>query len=217
MSTARKVKRPNQREAAYQAIREALILQAVPAGEKLSEPAWSERLAVSRSAVREAFARLEAEGLIELAETAGYVVPTLTAEDVAEIVELRLALEAAAIDRLCTRGLNTPEALKELEDACDQQDAFLANGYRLGATEADRRFHQQLVALAGNRRLTAMYRRAPLPLIHRMLVGTQPLRPSDHSVDEHREILRCLREGDAQGARHLLRRHLLPKVPVSMR
>lgn len=205
MSTSDATARP-QRDRAYEALREALILQQVQAGTRLSEPAWAKRLGVGRVAVREAFARLEAEGLIVRAPTVGYVVPQLDAKDIEEIIDVRLALEAAAIERVCARGRPDRASLAPLEEAVEQQAAFVEQGYRLGASEADRRFHHRLVALSGNRRLVELYCRAPLPLIHRLTMPPGP--PSRRPVEEHRRIIEALAAGDAHRARRLLEAHL---------
>ena len=68
----------SQREQAYHQLRELLILQQLTKGARLSESEWTDRLNVNRSALREAFVRLEAEGLIEAGPKSGYVVPALT-------------------------------------------------------------------------------------------------------------------------------------------
>lgn len=198
-----------QRDVVYDAIREALVLQTLPAGQKLSEPAWSEQLSVSRTAIREAFARLEAEGLIERAATAGYVVPELSAEDIAEITEVRLALECAAIDRICEMKLASRTSLKPMREAADQFARLTEEQYKLGAREADRRFHQEIINLSGNRRLIQLYRRAPLPLIHRTMSAPNPLRPSSTVIAEHEAIITHIAKGNASKARQLLRDHLL--------
>src|SRR4051812_14278041 len=91
----------SQREQAYRSLRRLLVLQQIEPGQRLREPQWAERIRVNRSALREAFARLEAEGLIERGSQTGYFVPRLTAEDVVEVTKLRLALESLAIDEIC--------------------------------------------------------------------------------------------------------------------
>ena len=98
----------SKREVAYERLRRILILQQVPEGVRLRESEWTKRLNVNRSALREAFARLEAEGLIETGDKTGYFVPVLVMEDMMEVVVVRIALEGAAIELICEAGLNTP-------------------------------------------------------------------------------------------------------------
>lgn len=197
----------SQRDQAYAKMRRLLVLQQVAAGTKLREPEWAARLGVNRMALREAFARLGSEGLIERGAKVGYVVPTLNEEDIRHILEVRCCLECGAIDRITLR--DPRPSLGPLRDTVDQLDRLVREGYLLAVTEADRKFHETLIDLAGNPRLTDLYRRAPLPMIHDRLIGT------DHwpgqcrtMLSEHRAILDALQQSDAAKARGILTAHL---------
>ena len=205
----------NQREQAYLGLRRLLILQQLSPGQRLREPEWAERLDVHRSALREAFARLEAEGWIERGPHTGYFVPQLSEQDLKEITKLRLALECVAIDEICASTERL--ALDDLERACDEFERLLRDGYSLGVIEADRRFHENLISMPRLRRLSDLYRRAPLPMIHHhtqeQSVWTQEC---SRTLAEHREIIRALRTRDAGEAKQVLRRHLggRPLLPI---
>jgi DNA-binding GntR family transcriptional regulator len=204
----------SQREQAYRALRRVLVLQQVEAGERLREPEWTERLGVHRSALREAFARLEAEGLIERGTQTGYFVPRLAPQDLLEITKLRLALESLAIDEVCERGSSGLDALVA---ACDAFEQFMAGGYPLGVIEADRRFHESLIEAAGMRRLSALYHRAPLPLIHGRSEDEDTWRREClRTLGEHRQILTALSARDAVQAKRLLRSHLTQRSILPM-
>jgi len=196
-----------QRDVAYAELRRLILLQQVAGGAKLREPEWSERLGVNRMALREAFARLEAEGLIERGTKVGYVVPTLTEDDIRAILEARLCLESGAIDVLVRR--DPMPSLDSLRDAVDQLERLVEQGYLLGVTEADRRFHETLIDLTGNPRLANLYQRAPLPMIHDRLIGTDrwPIQCRT-MLAEHRAILEAIEARDADTARDVLRQHL---------
>lgn len=195
-----------QRERAYHSLRRLLILQQIPEGARLSEPEWASRLEVNRTALREAFARLEAEGLIERGARAGYIVPELTDADVRDILKVRAILERGAIDILVARG---SADLSPMVAACDELESLLAKDYLLGASEADRRFHEALVDLAGNRRLSMLYHRAPLPMIHRRVIATDRWREEcARTLREHRSIISSIEAGLAEQARQILEEHL---------
>lgn len=204
----------SQREQAYHGLRSLLILQQVEPGQRLREPEWAARLGVHRTALREAFARLEADGLIDRGAQTGYFVPRLDAGDVVEVTKIRLALECLAIDEICA---DRTSPLDRIDQACGQFASFLEGNYALGAMEADRRFHEAIVDAARMRRLSALYLRAPLPLIHR--------RTEDHdawqaecarTLDEHRAILAALERRDAEDAKLRLRAHIThrPMLPI---
>ncbi len=204
----------SQRDQAYKAIRRLLVLQQIEPGQRLREPQWAERLKIHRSALREAFARLEAEGLIDRGERTGYFVPRLTASDLTEITKLRLAFECLAADEVCSHA---DASLVAMTQANEEFARFLDGNYSLGVLEADRRFHEALIDAARMRRLSALYHRAPLPLIHGDTEDQDRWRAScDRTLREHRQILKALTARDAGEAKRVLRLHLShhPSLPV---
>lgn len=209
-----------QRDQAYHRIRRLLILQQIPEGVRLREAEWADRLDVNRTALREAFARLEAEGLIQKGPKTGYFVPILTMEDILEVVEVRLMLEGGAIERICRLGLNTPKNLKRMRDACDQLERLVREDYLLGVAEADRRFHEAIIETAANKRLSMLYQRAPLPIIHPVILsGPQWLANVQQTLEEHRAILVAILNSDVDAAQeilctHLKERSLIPLCPL---
>jgi DNA-binding GntR family transcriptional regulator len=198
----------SQRDQAYNGLRRLLILQQIEPGQRLREPEWARRLGVHRSALREALARLEADGLVERGASTGYFVPDLSPRDVTELTKLRLAFECLAIDEICSRPDTPP--LKRVAQASEEFEQFLRGGYSLGATEAHRRFHEAIIDAAGMRRLSALYSRVPLPLIHRHTQDAQDwAQACRRTANEHGQILAALVRRDPAGAKRILRSHLM--------
>ena len=207
-----------QREQAYQRLRQMLILHQAPEGKRLNEEAWAKRLQVNRAALREAFARLEAEGLIQKGPLPGYFVPTLSRDDVAEIVEVRIMLEGGAIDRICRRGLNTRENLQPMRGACDQLGELAKEGDYAAVAAADRSFHENLVAAAQNHRLSLLYQRAPLPIIPpEVACGEEWLTRVTQTLEEHRMIVDLIEEAEVVKAQSMLRLHLRERFLIPLR
>ncbi len=199
----------SKREVAYERLRRILILQQVPEGVRLRESEWTKRLNVNRSALREAFARLEAEGLIETGDKTGYFVPVLVMEDIMEVVVVRIALEGAAIELICEAGLNTPDHLKSLQDACDLMERLINEDYHLSVAETDRRFHAAIIQASGNKRLSIAYQHAPLPIVHPDIVdGREWASRVRMTHEEHSAILSAILAGHVSEAKALLRSHL---------
>jgi len=199
----------SKRDQAYDKLRRLLILQQIPGGQRLREAEWADRLNVNRSALREAFARLAAEGLIELGPKTGYFVPTLSPEDIREVTAVRIALEAAAIDILCENGLNTLQHLQSMREACDLLGQMVDRDYHLSVVEADRRFHDELIQATHNQRLAIAYRHAPLPILHPdVLAGHEWSNNVRRTHMEHQQILYDILQGHAHAAKEVLRDHL---------
>lgn len=199
----------SQRDRAYDELHRLLLLQQIPEGERLREPEWAQRLGVNRVALREAFARLEAEGFLEKGPRTGYFVPVLTAADVHEILRVRAVLECTAVAWFCAENATRAEGLAALNQVCAELDNLIEIGYLSAASEADRRFHETLVALGGSRRLLKLYGNAPLPMLHgRMARGTDWECECRNTLVEHRAIISAIAANDSDLAQNLLKQHL---------
>lgn len=199
----------SQRDLAYRGLRRLLVLQRLPEGERLREPQWAEELGVNRTALREAFARLEAEGMIEKGERTGYFVPRLTQKDLDEIKHVRLTLECAAIELISADPVLARATAKQLLVLCAEFENFARSRYSLGTSEADRRFHETILDSSGSRRLAMLYHRAPLPLIRGRLTTEQQWAEQCALVaSEHRQIAQAIADCDAVTARQILNDHL---------
>ena len=120
-----------------------------------------------------------------------------------------MMLEGGAIERIIQKGLNTRAHLRPMIEACDQLDRLVKEDYLLGVAEADRRFHEALIEAANNRRLTILYQRAPLPMIHPVLISaSQWTARVAQTIQEHRAMVEALVEGDVSKTMDVLRTHL---------
>ncbi|WP_026554157.1 GntR family transcriptional regulator [Arthrobacter sp. 35W] len=122
---------------AYAALRSDIIEWRLPPGSVLAEVELSERLGVSRTPVREALARLSAEGLAEPQSGRGVVVTDISMDHVRELFELRLALECRAAELACERG--DSDIFRALHDRLSNVDALLSE------QDPDRRGYYELV------------------------------------------------------------------------
>jgi len=127
--------------------REILSGQVAP-GERLVEEQLTHRLGISRAPLREALRLLAQQGLVEHIPRRGARVATLSDTDVRELYEVRDVLERHAVSTLPSAPdlSRLGEALADMH-ATDQ----------FAVADAHRRFHTEMVALAGNRQLTAVY------------------------------------------------------------
>lgn len=91
-------------EKAYATLREDIVDWRMPPGTVLGEVELSERLGVSRTPVREALAKLTAEGLAEPQSGRGTVVSAISLNHVEELFELRSALECRAAELAARKG-----------------------------------------------------------------------------------------------------------------
>ena len=160
--------------------------------------------------IAEALVVLAHEGFLESGPKGGFFVPVHSESMLDEVLEVRLSLEVGALEILEIRGEIPAEGLQELDRSCEMMEQLTEAGFEYGFVEADRMFHQTLVAMSGNSRLLRIYRQAPLPL--------NPLPDPDletrrrnmkETLADHRELCKQLREGRVRDAIVLLRNHLL--------
>jgi phosphonate utilization transcriptional regulator len=187
---------------------ERMILSGeLPPGEKLTEVALAARLGVSRGPLREAFRMLEEAGLVRTEKNRGVFVRSLPVEEAIDIFDLRATMEEFAGRRLAETI--TAAALKEVRALVEQMEqaakAKDAHSYHL----LNLRFHDRLVELAGNGKLTAVYRKLikELSLFRRLNLADGWLMPI--SAGEHRQIVKAIASGDADAAGKAMHDHVM--------
>lgn len=191
-------------DAVYRALKRAILDQALGAGTKLPEDSIGDRLGVSRTIVRQALARLNGEGLVELRPHKGACVAEPSLEDGRNIFAVRRVLEQLVVDTLL--GKLTAQQLRQLEAHVDAEDTAKANNAATSIQLAGE-FHVLLAALTENdvlsRYVTELVSRSSLIL---SLYG----RPhsSDCAVSEHRELIKALAGADREKARVLMTDHI---------
>ncbi len=191
---------------AYARLKEDIRSNLMPPGYQAPEPEIAERLGMSRTPVREALIRLEAEGLVELIPRRGARVLPIKAEDMKEIYQILTALEPDAAASLASRAPNEEE-LAPLREATDEMEEALEAGDLDRWAAADDRFHITLLELHGNKRMQAFVS-ALFDQAHRARIVTLRLREAPvRSTQEHREILDRLAAGDVEGTRRVFRQH----------
>jgi DNA-binding GntR family transcriptional regulator len=186
-------------------IRDLIVTGKLRLGEQLSENALAERLGVSRTPVREAFLRLEAERLVEVRPQRGTFVFQCELHDVRDICELRAILEAGALRLAIQR--DRPWLLAALEGNLARADtAELASA--ADYQPFDHEFHEIIVGASGNRQLIEAYGRIAgrIRALRYRLIRT--LAQVAGSQTAHREIVESVRANAADDAEVALRHHV---------
>lgn len=135
---------------AYQATKDAILSGEIRGGQLLSEVEVATQLGVSRTPVHEAFLRLAAEGLLEMLPRRGAVVVAVSAQDATDLLEMRLALETAAIRRVFRTPATVDTLVADLTDLLDEQRHVATSGDKLQFATTDDAFHRRIVEFSGN-------------------------------------------------------------------
>lgn len=141
---------------AYTTIRAMILAGELPAGAQIREEALAERCGVSRTPVRDALRRLEAELLVKRSDTQRSFVADWSLDDVADAFELRAKLEGhaarLAAERMDDERLAALKACNERLSSSVFRDVPDVSGF----LEANREFHAIVLDAAGSRRLASL-------------------------------------------------------------
>jgi DNA-binding GntR family transcriptional regulator len=190
------------RERVLAALRDDIVAGRIGPGERLVERELAERHGVSRVPVREAIRALAAEGFVVAESPRRVVVRRLSRRDVEEIFELREALEVYAAGLAAQRG--TAADIEELRDILQRAAKATDHLQAEEITELNTRFHERIVAMAGNSLLAA----ALEPVEGRLRWLTRQNEEWPKLLSEHRELVAALASGDARRARACALEHV---------
>jgi DNA-binding GntR family transcriptional regulator len=202
--------RATAKDRALDYVKTQVLTGAFPGGELISEGEVATSLGMSRTPVREAFLRLEAEGLLRLYPQRGALVVPVSSDEARAVIEARLLLEQFAATKVVARGPAACTAVFErmAAELQRQRDAAAASNWR-DFVDADRAYHDVTLQESGNVILCGFYsslrdrqmRMTGESLIHdRQRMAT--------ILDEHRGIAEALRDGDLQRTLEAVQSHL---------
>jgi DNA-binding GntR family transcriptional regulator len=192
------------RERIVARLRAAIIAGDLPAKTRLMEPDLARQLGVSRTPLREAIRQLEAEGLVTAVPRVGTFVSEVSPRDVEDTYAIRAVLEGLAA-RLAAKNTDPAKAATLRTILADL--ARKTPDYRVYHEEAGR-FHDAILALAGNQRLQSLYQLLTHQITRfRTLSLALPQRP-EVSYREHRRIATAILRGRGAEAEHLMRAHI---------
>jgi DNA-binding GntR family transcriptional regulator len=170
----------------------------------LTEAAVCQATGTSRTPVREAMLRLEADGFLQIVPKKGAFVPPITEGDVEAVMQARILVEDWCVRRAAQLGepLST-----ELESLVGRQEQLQKRPVPF--IECDREFHRVIVRAAGNPVLGSFYE----SLRDRQLrMGLEAITTSAQRIRtilaEHIAIVDAVRAGDAEGASAAMTAHL---------
>jgi len=190
-----------------QEIERAILQGEYEPGSKLIEASLAEKMGVSRGPVREAFRMLEEAGLVRNEKNRGVFVRDIPMGEAVEIFDLRAAMDELVGRKLAT-SITTAQ-LKEVKALVDgMEKAVKANDARTYHM-LNLKFHDRLVEMAGNSKLTGFYRKLikELSLFRRLNLADGWLLPI--SASEHRQIIKAIASGDPQAAGKAMFDHVM--------
>lgn len=192
-------------EVAYRYLRERILSGEFEVGAPLRQEDIAKRLGISRLPVREALSQLDAEGLAVLRPRRGYVVTSLSEDDIDDIFDVQGLLEAHAVYQATlnrtdkdTARLN---ALLSHLDKLTRKDPFDVISYGRAVTQ----FHSHLTDAARRPYLSRQIQNSRNILERYVRLASDDREESHH---EHHAIMKAYSAGDAAACAELCRAHV---------
>ncbi|CCH76950.1 putative Uncharacterized HTH-type transcriptional regulator in instable DNA locus [Nostocoides japonicum T1-X7] len=194
-------------EEVVEVLRARIVAGDFASGQQLVQAEVARLLGVSRGPVREALNQLKAEGLVRDEPRRGTFVARPEPEDIRDALDLRLALEVRAAQLVMDRA--DPAAVAPVATAFEDLIAAIRRGHADGIGGADLAFHEAICRASGNRLLHSVFtsQAARVTILMRVDELSYRSRP-EVLVEEHRELLECLRGRDKERIQTLLTVHI---------
>jgi DNA-binding GntR family transcriptional regulator len=187
-------------EQAFDAIKRQIIQLDLPPGGRFTEAQLASELGLSKTPVREALARLEREGLVEVIARSGYRVCNVTLKDARDLLALRTLLETEAAGLAAAR-IGNGAHLQAINELCrisyDPSDRSSIARF----LEANTEFHATVAEAGENKRLAAMLRTVLDQLERLFHLGLALTTTSEEMVHEHHDLVRAIMSGNVAEAR----------------
>jgi len=206
MRSSARPPRPNAAQRAYDFAKWAILNAVYPAGEVITVNALAREIGLSRTPVREALLRLEAEGLVRVEPRRGAVVASFSPQEVEDVLEARILVE----NYTAARSFESREKfLSELLQVHEETKRRRREQDTAGFTAADRLFHEIIVDGAGNEVLSEMYRslRERQTLFTSTMVRGRADR-MEAAIAEHDRIIEKLQGDDEDAFIEVVNSHL---------
>ncbi|WP_291959503.1 GntR family transcriptional regulator [Chelatococcus sp.] len=202
---------------ATQRLRNLIMSGEFSADLRITETSLADLLGMSRTPVRAALSALSVEGLVEYEANRGYRIRSATIQDVLDAYTIRASLEGLACRLLAAAGASAA-VLAHLEKTLVRYERFVSRGSltrfdSIAVGELNQVFHQTILDQVPNRMLRDfVHLSQSIPLTSHRFVPHwgrhEQVEGARLSHAEHQEILRAIRQREADAAENAMRRHI---------
>lgn len=209
-----KVNRPKTlKENALESLRDAITNDHIKPGERLVERSLCESMGVSRTVVRECIRHLESERLIVGVPNAGFIVATISSDEVQEIYELRIMLECSAV-RSCALNADK-EVIAALRKLCKEIAECLQNEDVMQALKLTTAYYRLIFATGGKHISWDVVERlnARISRLRAMTLSTAARR--NKGPENLRKIVDAIEQKDTDQAEAICKKHLTEAANVA--
>ena len=187
-------------------VRERILKGEYEIGEKIKESSIATELSVSRTPIREAFKRLEEEGLLDYLPNRGCYAKGFTKRDVSDIYTVRETLENLAVTWACQRI--TDEEIQKLEEQCELMEFYTQKRDVSKILSMNSTFHDIIYNSSRSRFLAQVLRsyKGYLDKARKSVYYDETF--LDSIQEEHKALLEAIKARDEEKALEAIHAHL---------
>ncbi len=193
----------NHAEIAHDYIYTQILNGSIAQGQPIIEMNIAEKLGMSRSPIREAIKRLDAEGIVTIYNNRGAFVKNITIQDIEDLFELRILFETASLK----------DAINRIDDAAIKKMEEDLRKVRIDSTfdeyhALNNVVHETIIKYGGNKHIRFFYEALNMQM---KIVARISFSSPNHlsaSSESHAAILDAIKERNLKKAQDLLREHL---------
>ncbi len=194
------------RKRVYNYIREHILSGEIKPRERLIEAKISAEIGTSRTPVREALHSLELEGMLESIPRVGYIVKPISIVEVAEICDIRAAIESLAARWAMERAQG--RLVAQLRKNIEKAEQTARRGNARAFIEFDTQFHEIIAKLSGSARLFEIIQVMRRHMLRYRMEGIYGIDNVLRAIEGHRRILNALESDNPDEVSEAVKAHL---------
>ncbi len=194
------------RQKIYGHLREQLLNGEILPHQHLVETKIAREIGTSRTPIREALHSLELEGLIESIPRVGYVVKPISEDEVAEICEIRTAIEEVGARWAMAKA--PQKLIEDLRKNILTSEDKVAQGDPKAFVELDAQFHEIIARLSGSKRLQELGQTLRRHMLRYRIQSIYLTDNVSRAIQGHKGILEAIEKGDSEEVGRAIKFHL---------
>ncbi len=203
-------KRINVSDRIYQIVKQDILDDVLDFGDTIIEQEYADRLNVSRTPIREAFKRLEVEGILTRLPNGRVKIVEIEDEQVWEIYHIRISLENVILENILENENHcTPEFINKLQKIIDANEREIQNQEWEDARKSITTFSGEMLASSSYRfssRILDQYNFFLSKLKIKSLVSVDRIK---QAYNDHKEMLQLIKDRNITQLQLLNKRHLM--------
>lgn len=203
------------RDIAYETLKQAIITGELPAGSRIVETVYANKLHISRTPLREAFRKLELDGLVSCEVRRGVIVRAFTIDDIEEIYGIRNAL-MLLITPSVMANVNDQD-ISDLEEILSRMDVSQRDEDSEELAIQNRQFHRRIEYISNKKRILRVIDSQEEYIKRFSAIAIASIVHRSQAHGEHHQMLQYLKDRDQQRFDSLMQRHLEESKEVCLK